>query len=461
MKGVEFKMPSILDRFKKSWNAFMGRDPTDGMSLYDLGPGTYYRPDRTRFYTLGVNRSIVSTIYNRIAVDCSMINIQHVKVNDEGRYQETINSTLNDCLTMNANIDQTGRMFIQDAIMSMFDEGCVALTPINTSVNPRNKESFKIYDLRVGKIVEWYPKDVRIRVYNEETGQHEEKIFPKSAVAIVENPFYSIMNEPNSLAQRLIRTLGQIDRINEQGAANKMDIIIQLPYALKGDAKKAQAENRRKLLEAQLTNSQYGIGYIDQTEKIVQLNRSLENNLWTQAEDLRKQLYNQFGLTENIFNGTASEEEQLYYYNTTIDPILSALSNAMEWKFLSKTARSQGQAIRYYRDPFRLVPVKELAEIADKFTRNEIMSSNEFRSIIGLHPSEDPRADELINANINQSKEDQRAGIEGREPVMDEETGEEIQPEASTNSESQPLVPEESNQTNELRQILASLQNYL
>lgn len=400
-------MVNILERFKASWNAFIGRDPT-GQVYYNNS--SYYRPDRMRF-NRSVDKSIVSTIYNRIAVDCAQISIIHARINDEGRYQDTIKSGLNNILTISANLDQSGRAFIQDAIMSMFDEGVVALVPTLAEFNESFTQVYDIDELRAGKIVEWMPHYVRVRLYNEDTGKQQEIVINKSVVAIIENPFYSIMNEPNSISQRLIRTLGQLDRTNEQNSAGKLDLIIQLPYIIRGQAKELQAENRRKSIEAQLTGSQYGIAYIDGTEKIVQLNRSIENNLWTQATDLTQQLYNQFGLSEEIFKGTADEQQQLSYYNRTIEPILSALTGEMERKFLTKTARTQKQAIKFYRDPFKLVPVDKVAEIADKFTRNEIMSSNEIRSVIGLKPSDDPRADELINANINQSKEDQRGGF--------------------------------------------------
>lgn len=411
-------MASFTERLKNTWNAFMGRDPTRYV-YQDVGPGSNYRPDRVIF-SRGANRSIVSTIYNKIAVDCSMINVSHVRRNDEDRYTETIKSPLNTCLTLSANLDQTGRSLIQDIVMSMFDEGCVAVIPVVTDTNPNRTDSYDIYELRTGKILEWYPKHIRVKVYNQETGQQEELVVDKKTVAIIENPFFGTMNEPNSVAQRLIRILGQLDRTNEQNSSGKLDLIVQLPYVIKGSAKELQAEQRRQSIVAQLTNSQYGIAYIDGTEKVTQLNRSLENNLWNQATELTKQLYNQFGLTENIFNGSASEAEQLNYYNATIDPILSAITTEMTRKFLTKTAITQHQAIDYFKDPFRLVPVNQLAEIADKMTRNEIMTSNEIRSIVGMKPSNDPRADKLINANINQSKNDER--------LANEETDEEYDP---------------------------------
>lgn len=412
-------MVNILERFKASWNAFIGRDPTQSL-FYESA--SYYRPDRMRF-NRSVDKSIVSTIYNRIAVDCAQISIIHARINDEGRYQDTIKSGLNNVLTVSANTDQTGRSFVQDAIMSMFDEGVVALVPVVADYNDDFTQIYDIDELRTGKIVEWMPHYVRVRLYNEDIGEQQEIVINKSVVAIVENPFYSIMNEPNSISQRLIRTLGQLDRTNEQNSAGKLDLIVQLPYPIQNSGREIQAETRRKSIEAQLTGSQYGIAYVGATEKIIQLNRSIENNLWSQATDLTQQLYNQFGLSEEIFKGTADEQQQLSYYNRTIEPILSALTTEMERKFLTKTARTQKQAIKFYRDPFKLVPVDKIAEIADKFTRNEIMSSNEIRSVIGLKPSDDPRADELINANINQSKDDQRANINADVPEPNNNTG--------------------------------------
>lgn len=392
---------SIIDRLKRTWNAFIGRDPTE---TYNIGSGSYYRPDRIRL-TRGASKSIVTTIYNRMAVDCSMIDIRHVRLDDNGRYIKTIDSDLNNALTLSANIDQTAQALIQDLVMSMFDEGCVALVPTITDVNPNKNESYKIYELRVGKIVDWYPKHIKVRLYNDDTGHEEEVIVSKGVACVIENPFYAIMNEPNSIVQRLIRLLAQLDRTNDQNSSNKLDMIIQLPFPVRSEGRKIQAEERRTTIENQLSKSKLGIAYIDTSEKVVPLNRSLENNLWNQVTELEKQLYNQFGLTESIFNGTAKEEEQINYYNRTIDPIMSAIAKEMERKFLTKTARSQKQAIRYFRDPFRLVPVKELAEIADKFTRNEILSSNEIRSIVGIKPADDPRADELINSNLNHQED--------------------------------------------------------
>lgn len=401
-------MPSLTERIKKSWNAFLGRDPT---YEWDIGPSSYLRPDRMRF-TRGVDKSIVSTIYNRIAVDSAQITILHAKLNEEEKYQETIYSNLNNVLTLSANLDQTGRAFIQDAVMSMLDEGVVAIVPTIADVNREITQVYDIEELRAGKIIEWHPHKVKVRLYNEDSGNYEELLLDKNIVSIVENPFYSIMNEPNSLAQRLIRVLAQLDRTNERNSSGKLDMIIQLPFPIKSPAQQKLATHRKEMIEAQLTNSQYGLAYIDATEKVVQLNRSLENNLWAQATELQKQLFNQFGLSENIFNGTANEEEQLNYYNRAIEPILSAITLEMKRKFLTKNARSRGESIVFFRDPFKLVPVEKIANIADSFTRNEIMSSNDIRSIIGMKPSDDPRADELINANINQANDDPRAGFD-------------------------------------------------
>lgn len=395
-------MPTLGERIKKSWNAFLGREPEPVYKYY--GQATSIRPDRPKF-SRGNDRSIVNSIYNQIAVDVSAIDIRHVKLDENGRYTETIESGLNNVLTLDANIDQTGRALIQDAVMSMFDEGCIALVPTDTSANPNETNSYDIYTMRVAKIMEWYPDRVRVNLYNEITGKKQDIIVKKSTVAIIENPFYSIMNEPNSSLQRLIRVLNSIDRTNEQNAAGKMDLIIQLPYLVKSENRKQQAEARRKAIEDQLTGSQYGIAYVDATEHITQLNRSVENNLWQQAQDLKTEVYNQLGLTQAIFDGTAKEETKLDYYNRTLEPILSAITEELKRKFLTKTARTQGQSIKYFRDPFKLVPVEQIAEIADKFTRNEILSSNEIRSLIGFKPVDDPKADQLINANLNQSDE--------------------------------------------------------
>lgn len=395
-------MPGIMDRMKRTWNAFMGRDPT---YPYSYGYGTSYRPDRIRL--TGVNtKSIVASIYNRIAIDCSQVDIRHVRLDGEfGRYKETIDSSLNRCLSTEANIDQTGRALIQDAVMSMFDEGCVALFATDYDVDPLRTDSYRVEAIRTGKIKEWYPKSIKVEVYNDLIGKKQDIVVEKRLTPIIENPFYATMNEPNSILQRLLRLLSQVDQTNEAASANKLDMIVQLPYAAKSPAKREYAESRRRSIEEQLTGSKLGLAYIDAMERVIQLNRPIENNLWDQAKDLQTQLFNQLGLTESIFDGSADEKTLLNYYNRTIEPILSAISLEIERKWLSQTARSQNQAIRFFRDPFKLVPVNDLAETADKFTRNEIMTSNEFRSIIGMRPSNDPKADQLVNSNISQPQD--------------------------------------------------------
>jgi hypothetical protein len=396
-------MPSILNRLQHGWNAFMGRDPTP--VRYDFGYSSSYRPDRVRF-SRGNERSIVTAVYNRLATDVSEIDIKHVRVDADDRYVETIYSGLNNVLTLDANEDQTGRAFIKDIVMSMFDEGVVAVVPTDTSINPKVSGSFDIEKVRTGKIINWYPGYVTVQVYNEKTANKEEITLPKKMVAIIENPFYAVMNEPNSTLQRLIRTLNQLDILNSQNSSGKLDLIIQLPYVIRNETQKHQAELRRKDIEAQLIGSKYGIAYTDGTERITQLNRPVENNLWTQVKELTSMLYNQLGLTQSILDGTADEKAMINYYNNTINPILHAICEEMMRKFLTKTARTQGQAIMYFRNPFGLVPVSQIADIADKFTRNEIASSNEMRAIIGWKPSNDPRADELRNKNLNQNTED-------------------------------------------------------
>lgn len=416
-------MATFKERLKNSWNAFLGRDPTEteyySTNYMDLGPSYSRRPDRV-VLSRGNERSIITSIYNQIATDVAMIDIRHVRLNDNNQYLEDINSHLNNALMRNANLDQTGRDLTRDLVLSLFDEGCIAVVPTLTTANPKYTESYDIYELRVSQIVEWYPENVKVRVYREDTGKKVDLILPKKMVAIIENPFYAVMNEPNSLFQRLRRLLVQIDRTNEQNSAGKMDLIIQLPYITKSPTRQAQAEDRRKKIEAQLTGSQYGIAYIDGSEKITQLNRSVTNNLWEQAKDLTDQIYNQFGLSASIFNGTADEKAMLNYYNRTVDPILTAIIEEYQRKFLSDTAVTQGQAIRYFRQPFKLVPVDNLAEIADKFTRNEIMTKNEFRSLLGMKPSDDPKADQLINSNINHPDEE----IQNK-PEMDMDEGNE------------------------------------
>ena len=395
----------ISDRLQHAWNAFMNRDPT--YNYQDLGNSYSIRPDRPRF-TRGNERSIVTSVYNRIALDVSAISIQHVRLDDNGRFKEQMNTSLNSCLTLSANTDQTGRAFIQDAVMSMLDEGCVAIVPIDTTTDPNISDSYDILTMRTAKILDWYPNHVRIRVYNEKTGRQEETIVPKKMVAIVENPLYAVINEPNSTMQRLVRKLSLLDVTDEQTASGKLDLIIQLPYVIKTEARRQQAEERRKSIEMQLAGSKYGIAYTDGTERITQLNRSLENNLMKQIEYLTSMLYSQLGITQSILDGTADEKTMLNYYSRTIEPIISAIVDEMKRKFLTKTARSQHQSIAFFRDPFKLVPVNDIAEIADKFTRNEIMTSNEIRQIVGMKPSDDPKADKLINSNLNHPDETEK-----------------------------------------------------
>lgn len=393
---------NFLTRLKHGWNAFLSRDPTSHSS--DLGPGYYYRPDRARF-TRGNEKTIVTSVYNRIALDVASIRIEHVRLDENNRYIETIDSGLNNCLTLDSNLDQTSRAFWQDVVMSMFDEGVVALVPTDTTFDPNITNSYDIHSMRTGRIIEWFPKHVKLEAYNENTGKKEQIIVPKSTVAIVENPLYAIINEPNSTMQRLIRKLGILDAIDEQSGSGKLDLIIQLPYTIKTDLRRQQAENRRKDIEMQLTGSKYGIAYVDSTEKITQLNRPIENNLMKQIEYLTSMLYSQLGITQSILDGTADEQTMLNYINRTIEPIISAIVDEMKRKFLTKTARSQRQSIAFFRDPFKLVPVNQIAEIADKFTRNEITTSNEIRQVIGMKPSNDPKADKLINSNISQPTE--------------------------------------------------------
>ena len=394
---------SFGSRLKHAWNAFINNDTTT--NYRDVGIGYSYRPDRPRL-TRGNERSIVNSVYNRIALDASAMDIQHVRVDKNNRFLSVIDSGLNNCLTLDANIDQTSRAFMQDVVMSMFDEGSVALVPVDTTDDPTITGSYDIDSMRTGQILEWYPKHVKIRVYNENTGQKEDITIPKSTVSIVENPLYSVMNEPNSTMQRLIRKLNLLDVIDEQSGSGKLDLIIQLPYVIKTEARRQQAENRRKDIENQLSGSKYGIAYTDGTEHVTQLNRSVGNNLMTQIEYLTSMLYSQLGITQSVLDGTANEETMLNYYNRTIEPILSAIVDEMKRKFLTKTARSQLQSISFFRNPFKLVPVNEIAEIADKFTRNEIMTSNEFRQIIGMKPLDDPKADELRNKNLSAPKEE-------------------------------------------------------
>lgn len=392
----------IGSRLKHAWNAFMNRDPT---RYYPYsGIGYSYRPDRVQL-TRGNERSVITSIFNRIALDVSAISIQHVRLDENGRFTSVIESSLNNCLTMEANIDQTGRAFIQDAVMSMLDEGCVALVPVDADFDPALTSSYEIYTMRTGKILEWYPEHVKIRVYNDRTGKKEELVLLKKEVAIIENPLYAVVNEPNSTLQRLIQKLNILDVVDERVRSGKLDLIIQLPYLVKSPARRAQAEQRRQDIEDQLAKSKYGVAYTDGTERVVQLNRPIENNLMSQVEYLTNTLFSQLGMTMGILDGTADEKTKLNYYNQTIEPFLSAIVNELKRKFLTKTARTQRQSIMFFNDPFKLVPVTDLAEIADKMTRNEIMSSNEIRQIIGMKPSADPRADELRNKNLNESSE--------------------------------------------------------
>lgn len=382
---------------RHAWNVFVGRDHTD---YNTVGTSSSYRPDRPRL-TIGNERSIISSVYNRIAMDVAAIPIQHVRLDQNGRYLETIQSGLQNALTLEANVDQTGRSLIHDAVLSMFDEGCVAIVPTDTNVSPLVSGGYDIETLRVGKIIEWFPSHVRVQVYNERTGYKEDVLLPKKSVAIIENPLYAIMNEPNSTLKRLINKLNLLDSIDQQSGSGKLDLIIQLPYTIKTEARRQQADERRRQIEEQLAGSKYGIAYTDGTERITQLNRPAENNLMTQITYLTTMLYNQLGITESVFDGTADEKTMLNYFNRTIEPILSAITLELKRKFLTKTARTQRQSIEYYREPFKLVPVTELADIADKFTRNEILSSNEVRAIVGYKPSDDSRADQLINKNIS------------------------------------------------------------
>lgn len=400
-------------RLKHAWNAFLGNE-TFGFR-YPLGPSSSYRPDRPIF-SRGNERSIITSVYNRIALDASSIAIQHARLDEDGRFTEVIDSSLNSCLSLEANLDQTGRAFIQDVVMSMLDEGCVAIVPTDTDIDPENG-SYKIEKLRVGKVLEWYPHHVKLRVYNEQRGEKQDIILPKSTVALVENPFFAIMNEPNSTMQRLIRKLNILDAIDEQSGSGKLNLIIQLPYVIKTEARRQQAEKRRRDIEEQLSGSKYGVAYTDGTEHVVQLNRPIDNNLMSQIEYLTSMLYSQLGITQGILDGTADDRTKLNYDNRTIEPILSAIVDEMKRKFLTKTARSQKQSILFFRDPFRLVPINDIAEIADKMTRNEIMTSNEIRQKIGMKPSKDPKADELRNSNLSAPKG------EGEQPPSESEGG--------------------------------------
>ena len=410
-------MPSLSERVQHAWNAFFSRDQTKPVPLYITEGASYgRRPDRRRL-TRGNERSIVTAVYNRIAIDVAAVKIQHVRVDQNGRFSDTIYSGLNECLTVEANIDQTARAFIMDIVMSMFDEGVVAVVPVDTSIDPRKSDSYDIRTVRTGKILEWYPQAVKVKVYNDRTGKYEELTLLKKEVAIIENPLYAVMNEPNSTLQRLIRKLNLLDAIDEQSGSGKLDLIIQLPYVVKTESRRQQAEKRRKDIENQLAGSKYGIAYTDGTEKIQQLNRSVDNQLMNQIEYLTSMLYGQLGITDDVIKGTADDTVMLNYFNRTIEPILSAITDEFKRKFLTKTARTRNQSVMFFRDQFKLVPVEQIAEIADKFTRNEIASTNEIRSVIGWKPIDDPRADELRNKNLNKEKNVD----EGEEPLTTEE----------------------------------------
>lgn len=410
----------VMNRLKHAWNIFKNKDPT--VNYMGLGPSYGYRPDRMRF-SRGNERSIVTAIYNRIAMDVAAVDIFHVRTDEDGRFTEVMDSSLNNCLTLEANIDQTGRAFIQDVVQSMLDEGCVAIVPVDTDDEPEESGNFKIYTMRTGQILDWYPEHVRVNVYNQANGRREEVIMPKSAVAIIENPLFAVVNEPNSTMQRLIRKLNLLDAIDEQASSGKLDLIIQLPYIIKTEARREQAEKRRRDIERQLSDGKYGIAYTDGTERITQLNRPVENNLMAQIEYLTSMLYSQLGITQSILDGSADEKTMLNYYSRTIEPILSALVEESKRKFLTKTARSQRQTIMYFRDPFKLVPVSIIAEIADKFTRNEIMTGNEIRQKIGMKPSRDPSADELRNKNLSASAADAPRVLPAVETPEEEDTG--------------------------------------
>ena len=414
----------IRDRLQHAWNAFVYND-NNYVDPQNLGGLSTFKPDRVHF-SRGVERSIVTSVYNRLALDVSSIAIKHVRLDENGRFKEEVDSGLQNCLNVEANIDQTGRAFLQDVVMSMLDEGCVAIVPVDTTIDPAKSGSYEINTMRTGKILEWYPAHVRVRVYNDKKGIHEEIVLPKSAVAIIENPLYAVINEPNSTMQRLIRKLNLLDVVDEQTSSGKLDLIIQLPYVIKTDARRKQAEERRKDIEMQLSGSKYGIAYTDGTERITQLNRPAENNLMKQVEYLTSMLYSQLGLTQSIMDGSADDKTMLNYYNRTVEPILAAITDEIKRKFLTKTARSQRQTIMYFRDPFKLTPVLDLAEIADKFTRNEIMTSNEIRQIVGMKPADDPSADELRNKNLNQSNEaiDDKKAIQSPEEIQNEKTKE-------------------------------------
>ena len=418
---------NIGSRFKRAWNAFVNnRDPT--FRSQDIGASYYRRPDRVRL-SIGNERSIITSVFNKIAIDVASVEVKHVRLDKEKRYIDDMDSKLNECLTLEANMDQTGRAFLQDIVMSMLDEGCVAIVPVDTTFDPNVTDSYDILTMRTGKILEWYPAHVKVRVYNDRKGERDDIILPKSAVGIVENPLYAIINEPNSTMQRLIRKLNILDAVDEQSGSGKLDLIIQLPYVIKTEARRQQAENRRKDIEMQLAGSKYGIAYTDGTERITQLNRPAENNLMHQIEYLTSMLYSQLGINQSILDGTADETTMLNYYSRTIEPIITAIVEEMKRKFLTKTARSQLQSIMYFRNHFKLIPISELATVADTFTRNELMTSNEFRQIMGMKPSKDPGADELRNKNLSAPKEESNKSSEDstEETATLEKLKEEIQ----------------------------------
>ena len=410
---------SLKDRLQHGWNAFMGRDPTPAAPI----TATYWgagRPDHV-ILSRGNERSIINATLNRIAVDVASIAIEHARLDDEKRYREPISSMFNECLTVAANCDQTARQFLQDAAMSLLDEGVIAIVPTTATEDPRYTGSYDIGSLRIAKVIEWFPQHVKVNIYNEMTGLKEDRIYPKSMVALPENPFYAIMNEPNSTYQRLVTKLRQLDMIDTQSSSPKMDLIIQVPYSTHSATRKAQADQRRSEIETQLTGSKYGIAYIDGTEKVIQLNRAIENNLFTQVEYYTNMLHSQLGMPPSVFDGTADEATMLNYQNRTIEPIISAIVDAMKWKFLTKTARTKGQSIVFFKDPFKLAPISQVAEIADKFTRNEILSSNEVRQLVGFKPSDDPAADELRNSNMPQQDEGQIAQTPNGEEELEEQ----------------------------------------
>ena len=414
-------MPTITQRIRSGWNAFIGRDPTMVANMfneYDYGYGT--RPDRKR-YSGGNQRSIVASVYNRISVDVASVRFEHARLDENNHFKESVRSGLNDCINVSANVDQTGRAFIQDIVESMFDEGVVAVVPTDTDINPMSTSSYDILSMRTGRIVSWYPDSVKVHIYNENRGRYQDIIMPKSRVAIIENPFYSVMNEPNSTLQRLIQAINKLNAANDMSASSKLDLIIQLPYVTKSPQRKEEARKRRKEIEDQLSTSKLGIAYTDGTERVTQLNRSLDNNLWTQVKELTAQLFSQLGVTPGILDGTADEATRINYFNSTIAPICAAITDEFERKFLTKTARTQRQAILYFRDPFKLVPVSQLADIADKFRRNEILTSNELRAEIGLKPNDSQQADDISNPNLNKSTEQLMAN--GQLPSAPEPSG--------------------------------------